>query len=207
MSKQCEHQGSRRRFLEAASRPYGRDNVSPSICRDTRTRGSGGSGQGKKDDSRTPECEASPKIRASRLTLLRFSTSEILEDDFAWAWYRIQSVELFEVQHDGHGWAKAVETNQNGKKKHVMGDRRRGCMIEWKDRLLVIREGQIHLFKDLSDLILHKPRFLSHLTVIRKSEHLKESAIEATPEIPTLSTKFRTRSSDINRNRDNLFRE
>ncbi|KAK0442177.1 hypothetical protein EV421DRAFT_1736411 [Armillaria borealis] len=156
------------------------------------------------------------RYEPSRLTLLRFSTSQILEDDFAWAWYRIQSVELFEVQHDGRGeaaengidrWVKAVETNQNGKKKHIMGDRRRGCMIEWKDRLLVIRGGQIHLFKGLSDLVPYKARFLSHLTVIRKSDHLKGSAIEVTPEMPTLSTKFRTRSSDINRNRDNLFRE
>ncbi len=41
----------------------------------------------------------------SRLTLLRFSTGQILEDDFAWAWYGIQSAELFEVRHDGRGEA------------------------------------------------------------------------------------------------------
>ncbi|KAK0232013.1 hypothetical protein EDD85DRAFT_939044 [Armillaria nabsnona] len=71
-----------------------------------------------------------------------------------------------------------------------------GCTIEWKNRLWVIREGQIHLFKDLSDLISHKPRFLSCLMVIRKSDHLKDSesvtGIEVTPESRILSAKFRT---------------
>ncbi len=150
----------------------------------------------------------------SRLTLLRFSTGQILEDDFAWAWYGIQSAELFEVRHDGRGEAakngadRVCETLLRG-----MGESNRiesewgrrstswGCMIEWKDRLLVIRESQIYPFKDLSvslsylaflsfshlpkDPIPRKPRFLSCLTVIRKSDHLKdsESAIEVTPRI------------------------
>ncbi|SJL12721.1 uncharacterized protein ARMOST_16152 [Armillaria ostoyae] len=100
--------------------------------RDTRTRGSGGGGQGKEDDSRSPECETSPKLRAF---------SYILEDHFAWAWYGIQFTELFEIQHDGRG-----EAAENGadrvceallrKKKNVIGDGRRGCMFERKDRLL-----------------------------------------------------------------------
>ncbi len=98
-------------------------------------------------------------------------------------------------------------------------------MIEWKDRLLVIRESQIYPFKDLSvslsylaflsfshlpkDPIPRKPRFLSCLTVIRKSDHLKdsESAIEVTPELRILSAKFRTRRATSTVIEIILFRE
>ncbi|PBK63312.1 hypothetical protein ARMSODRAFT_540080 [Armillaria solidipes] len=144
MSRQCGHQFGvdfwKQRLALTAKIMYHRQ-----YSRDTRTRGSGGGGQGKEDDSRSPECETSPKLRAF---------SYILEDHFAWAWYGIQFTELFEIQHDGRG-----EAAENGadrvceallrKKKNVIGDGRRGCMFERKDRLLVIREGQIHLFTDL----------------------------------------------------------
>ena len=103
----------------------------------------------------------------SRLTLLRFSTGQILEDDFAFAWYDIQPGELFEVHRVGvvlklqrtapseyakpywEGWAKAV-TNSNGKKKNVMGDGGKESKVEWKDRWVVVREGTMQLCKDRS---------------------------------------------------------
>ncbi|KAK0199401.1 hypothetical protein DFS33DRAFT_1368010 [Desarmillaria ectypa] len=149
----------------------------------------------------------------SRLTLLRFSTGQILEDDFTFAWYDIQPGELFEVHRVGvvlklqrtapaeyakpywEGWAKAVKTNPNGKKKNVMGDGGKESKFEWKDRWVVVREGQMQLCKDRSDPIPHKALFLSHLTAIRGSDHLKESAIEVTPEMRIICAKFKIRSS------------
>ncbi|PBL04417.1 hypothetical protein ARMGADRAFT_1158223 [Armillaria gallica] len=148
----------------------------------------------------------------SRLTLLRFSTGQILEDDFAFAWYDIQPGELFEVHRVGvvlklqrtapseyakpywEGWAKAV-TNSNGKKKNVMGDGGKESKVEWKDRWVVVREGTMQLCKDRSDPIPHKALFLSHLTAIRGSDHLKQNTIEVTPEMRIICAKFKIRSS------------
>ncbi|KAK0232009.1 hypothetical protein EDD85DRAFT_792919 [Armillaria nabsnona] len=111
--------------------------------RDTRPRRGGGDGQGKEEDS-----------------------SQILEDNFAWTWYGIQSAEMFEIQHDGR--SEAAENSADRvceallRKKNVIGDGRRECMFEWKDRLLVIRE-----------------------------DYLKESAIKITPKMRIITAKFR----------------
>ncbi|PBK63317.1 hypothetical protein ARMSODRAFT_540197 [Armillaria solidipes] len=154
MSRQCGHQGSRRRFLEATSRPYGQDNVPPSMFTryaDEREWWGRTRKEGRLEDlgmRGIPEdtsllvslCYAFRPVRSWRMTSpglgIVFSLSSCS---------RSNTMVVVRLQRTAPTVCEALL-----RKKNVIGDGRRGCMFEWKNRLLVIREGQIHLFKDLS---------------------------------------------------------
>lgn len=128
-----------------------------------------------------PEQSPPPDTQfSSQFTLIRFSTGQILEDDFTLEWYSLAPYELIEIHRNGmilrlprasvpeyaapYFEAKVLalrvvgtdyrsgEGKGKGKSTaiHDSHMRKRKAQLQWAERWLVIREGVFKLCKDCS---------------------------------------------------------
>ncbi len=100
-----------------------------------------------------------------RLTLLRYSTGQVLEDDYTLDWYEIQPNELLELHRSGvfirlprtvlmpyvqpywEGWVKALRVVGTPHRKNSDPEVQK---LEWRPRWVVVRDGELSLCKDRS---------------------------------------------------------
>lgn len=100
-----------------------------------------------------------------RLSLLRYSTGQLLEEDYSLDWYEMEPFELIEIHRAGvflhlpreitesyvqpywEGWVQALRvvgvTNRKGAESEIQ-------KLEWRPRWVVVRDGELSLCKDRS---------------------------------------------------------
>lgn len=98
-----------------------------------------------------------------RLSLLRYSTGQVLEEDYTLEWYDIAPNELIEIHRTAvhvrlprfhpfaycqpywEGWVKALRVVGTTSRKGSDSD---GQKLEWRPRWVVVRDGELSLCKD-----------------------------------------------------------
>jgi hypothetical protein len=106
----------------------------------------------------------------SQFTLIRFSTGQLLEDDLPLSFYDMQADELLELHRVGvvvtlprahptryldaywEGWVRVlrmrpIDTEEDSYPLYKIRQLETR-VLEWRDRWLVVREGNIHLCRD-----------------------------------------------------------
>lgn len=154
---------------------------------------------------------------SSKYTLIRFSTGQILEDEFPLSWYELRPHELLELHRSGvilqlprvsaleyatpYFEAKVLGLRVSGPEHRVEDiecrdlsldghSRKRKVQLQWTERWLVIREGVFKLCKACSDNSSRKAYPLSTLLTLKGFEHIANIAA-FTPRQRIVCSKFK----------------
>ncbi|KIY69022.1 hypothetical protein CYLTODRAFT_442992 [Cylindrobasidium torrendii FP15055 ss-10] len=125
-----------------------------------------------------------------RLVILRFSTGQLLEDDYTFDWYEMEPYELIEVHRAGvflrlprtsptlyvqpywEGWVQALRVVGPANRRSNDGEVQK---LEWRRRWVVVHKGHLALCKDRTETFPAKQLSLSCLTDLRGADHLERS--------------------------------